>query len=71
VIQVVFLQIFTEHQGHLLIRIAVVIAMLLGFIFLFAYFNKRGKKAKSDKYKVPSPEERRKKRNAKRQRGKK
>lgn len=66
-----FLQIFTEHQGHLLIRIVVVITMLLGFIFLFAYFNKRGKKAKSDKYKVPNPYERRKKRIAKRQRRKK
>lgn len=69
--QAVFLQIFTEHQGHLLVRIAVVIAMLLGFIFLFGYFNKRGKKTNPDKHKVLNPEELRKKRIAKKQRRRK
>ena len=36
-----FLQIISEHQGHLLIGSVVVILMLAGFLLLFGLFNKK------------------------------
>ena len=40
------LQAITEHQGHILIRIAVVVVMFLGFLFLFGFFNRKRTKTK-------------------------
>jgi len=43
------LQIITEHQGHILIRIVVIVAMFLGFLFIFGYFNRKRKNTSSEK----------------------
>jgi len=61
-----FLQILTEHQGHILIRIAVVVVMFSGFLLLFGYFNRRRIKTKLEDKKILNFGELAKRKNKKR-----
>lgn len=61
-----FLQIITEHQGHLLTRVAVIIALLLGFLFFFRLFNRKRKNVKTDEPEILNFDERAKQKSKKR-----
>lgn len=61
-----FLQTLTEHQGHILIRIAVVVVMFLGFLFLFGYFNRKRIKTKLEDKQILNFGEQAKRKNKKR-----
>lgn len=60
-----FLQTLTEHQGHILIRIVVVV-MFSGFLFLFGYFNRKRIKTKLQDKEILNFGERAKRKNKKR-----
>ncbi len=61
-----FLQFLTEHQGHILIRITVVVVMFLGFLFLFGHFNRKRTKIKLEDKEILNFNELAKRKNKKR-----
>jgi ATP-dependent Zn protease len=61
-----FLQTITEHQGHVLIRIVVILALMLGFLFLFWLFNRKRKNVKTDEPEILNFDEQRRRKSKKR-----
>lgn len=58
-----FVQIFTEHQGHLLIKFAAALVTISGGLFLFEFFNKKRSKPKSNEPEIQNFDEQAKRKN--------